>query len=347
MISPVAFLLMAGALMLAGHVHLRTAAWARRAPRLGIALWQALSGATVASLLLACVALTLPGMSPVATLGEAVRACAHELEHQYSTPAGAFVSTVGISLLVLLLVRLTRALWSNYRSARRTRLDHLATLELIAQPGAGGIFLLDHQSTAVYCVSNSRLGGGAGAVVVTTGAREALTGKQLRLVLRHERAHLSSRHDRLVLRSRALAEALPWLPFFRTAHDQITELVELHADDAVDPQDRPDLAGALYRLAGGGPLNEPVGSLSATGSSALMRAGRLIRPHVPLQRGGAALVIAAIVAIGAAPATLATFPTGTGISHHCCAPSGHPPSAINASGTSTQSAVLVDSLAKD
>src|SRR3546814_10643047 len=69
---------------------------------------------------------------------------------------------------------------------------------------------------------------------------------------------------------------------------------------------------------GGSPLNEPAGTLSATGPSALLRVGRLVRPPLPLRRGSAALVGAAIVAIGAAPATLAIFPAGNGVSHHCC-----------------------------
>src|SRR3546814_1987486 len=120
MIGPVAFLILAAAFMLAGQFTLQSAAWPRRAPRLAIALWQALSGATVVSLLLACVSLTLPGMSAAATLSEAVRACAIELQHQYSSPAGAVVSTVGISLLTFLSIRLLRALWTNYRSEEHT-----------------------------------------------------------------------------------------------------------------------------------------------------------------------------------------------------------------------------------
>ncbi|KRF11476.1 hypothetical protein ASG90_17190 [Nocardioides sp. Soil797] len=327
MIAPFAFLILAACFMLAGHFAVQPAAWPRRAPRLAIALWQALSGATVVSLLLACVSVTLPGMSAAATLSEALHACATELQHQYSSPGGALVSTTGMSVLAFLSFRLIQALWINHRTTRRSRREHLATLRLIAHRDESGILFVEHHATAVYCVSDPRLRG-AGAVVVTTGAREALTNKQLHLVLRHEWAHLRSRHDRLVLRSHSLAEALPWLPFFRIAHDQIAELVELHADDAVATRDRPDLAGALYRLAGGSPLNEPAGSLSATGPAALARVGRLVRPPAPLRRSGAALVAAAIVATAVAPVTLAVLPAGNGISHHCCDPFGQAVSFI-------------------
>jgi len=332
MIAPLAFLVLAGTFMLVGQSYLRTAAWPRRAPRLGIALWQALAGAVVACLLLACLSLILPGMSAAATVSEALHACAVDLKHRYSSPEGAAVSTAGIGLFVFLALRLQGALWNNHRSARRSRLDHLASLALVARPDASGVYSIDHQSTAIYCLPNSRLGSGAGTIVVTTGAREALTSKQLRLVLRHERAHLRSRHDRLVLRSRSLADALPWFPFFEAVHEQIAELVELHADDAVAPLDRPELAGALYRLAGGGTRIAPAASLSAARPAASTRVGRLVRPQIPLRRSGAALVMASIAAIGVAPAALAIFPTGTAFSHHCCERPGETPLAANPSG---------------
>lgn len=312
------FLLLAGAFMLAGQFGLKTAEWPRRAPRLGIALWQALSGATVVSLLLACVALTLPGMSVVETLGEIIRVCVVELSHQYSSVASAVVSSLGIVLLSILFGRLAKALWSRQQEAKRARTRHLTALTRVARPTGDNVFHLDHDAAAVYCVADPRRGAATGAVVVTRGAREALTHEQLGLVLRHERAHLRSRHDRLVLRSRALADALPWLPFFRTVHEQISSLVEMHADDAVAPKDRPTLAVALYRLAGGGTAGAPSGALGAGGAGATMRARRLVLPYVPLRRTSVALVVAAIFAVGAAPAALALVPSDDSLFHNCC-----------------------------
>lgn len=312
------FILLAGAFMLAGQFGLKTAEWPRRAPRLGIALWQALSGAAVVALLLACIALTLPGMSVVAALGEIIRVCVVELSHQYSSMTGAVISTLGILLLSILMGRLAAALWSRHRDAKRTQTRHLATLAKVARPTGDNVFHVDHAAAAVYCVADPRLRPGAGAVVVTRGAREALTQEQLRLVLRHERAHLRSRHDRLVLQSRALADALPWLPFFRTVHEQISILVEMHADDAVAPKDRPTLAVALYRLAGGGTPGAPAGALAAGGTGATMRARRLVLPYVPLRRTSVALVIGVIVAVGVAPAALALVPSDDALFHNCC-----------------------------
>lgn len=339
MIATLAFVGLAGMFMLIGQAYLRTASWPRRAPRLGIALWQALSGAVVACLMLACLSLILPGMSAAATMSEVLHACAVGLKQRYSSPEGAALSTAGVGLFLFLVLRLQAALWSNHRSARRSRRDHLARLALVARPDTGGVYSIDHQATAVYCLPKSRLGSGADAIVVTTGAREALTSKQLRLVLRHERAHLRSRHDRLVLRSRSLADALPWFPFFRAVREQIAELVELHADDAIAPQDRPELAGAIYRLAGGGTRIEPAASLSAARPAASIRVGRLVRPQVPLRRSGAALVMAAIAAIGVAPAALAIFPTGA-FSHHCCERPGQASLTAHGSEVPAHSALL-------
>lgn len=318
MITSLGFLLLAGVFMLAGQAGLRRARWPQRAPRLAIAVWQALSGAVVLSLLLACVSLAVPGMSAAGTLGEAVRACFAELAHQYSTPVGATVSTLSIGIFLLLSTRVTAALWRHHHSATRSRRDHLDSLALIAEQADDGVLVVDHDSAAVYCVADARRRGGSGAVVVTRGAHEILSDRQLRLVLRHERAHLRSRHDRLVHRSRALADALSWLSFFRTAHHQITSLVEMHADDAVPPRQRPELAVALYRLAVGEPITPPVGTLAAAGESVILRAHRLVLPHAPLRRVSAGLVVATIIGIAAAPAALALFPMGSELSHDLC-----------------------------
>ncbi|QLQ10089.1 MAG: M56 family metallopeptidase [Nocardioidaceae bacterium] len=182
-----------------------------------------------------------------------------------------------------------------------------------------GVFVLDHPSALVYCVPGRGHGHPGDVVVMTRTAREALTDEQLELVLSHERAHLRSRHGKLVERSRALASALPFLPFFRVAHEQIAELAEMHADDAVEPDHRRALADALYRLSvanRGGTL--PSGTLGAAGPSVVVRARRLLLPREPLKHTVVAVIAAMIVGIATAPLALAFLPAGTGISHDCC-----------------------------
>lgn len=323
------FLLAAG-LMAAGHLVLARASWTHRAPRLGIVTWQALTGAVVMSLVLGCLAMTLPGLSAASTLSEVLRACLIELRRQDASLPGALVSFLGIAASIVLVVRIahtqTRAALGVYRSRRRQR----AGLDAVARRTSNGVHHLDNSIAAVYCVPGRRWSRVPDAVVVTRAARDALTPAQLDLVLRHEHAHLRTRHDRPIRRARALADAFGAVPFFRVAADQIACLAEMHADDAVtDDRDRFDLADALCRLAVAPSRSAPIGGLAATGSSTVIRARRLLRPHVPLRRPAVALVTACIVAISIAPAVFATVPNGIGLSHDCCT-TGAPVSTAHA-----------------
>lgn len=319
MIGALALLLLAFVLMCAGQSWLPRARWPQRAPRLAIAVWQTLAGSVIASLALACLALTIPGLSAASTLGEVLRACVVEISRQYSTPGGALMSTLVLVALVVLMGRVSVALWRQRRESARSRGDHVARLSIVSEQSDDGVFVLDHPSALVYCVPGRGHGHPGDVVVMTRTAREALTDEQLELVLSHERAHLRSRHGKLVERSRALASALPFLPFFRVAHEQIAELAEMHADDAVEPDHRRALADALYRLSvanRGGTL--PSGTLGAAGPSVVVRARRLLLPREPLKHTVVAVIAAMIVGIATAPLALAFLPAGTGISHDCC-----------------------------
>lgn len=318
MIGALALSLLALGLMLVGLRLLPTARWAQRSPRLAIAAWQALAASTVASLGLACLALMIPGRSAAATLGEMVRACVVEIAERYSSPGGALMSTVVLGVFLALLGRVGYALWRRSRDSARSRTDHIARLSMVSAKSEQGVFVLDHPSALVYCVPGERRSRLDDVVVMTQTALEVLTVEQRALVLRHEQAHLRSRHGKLVERSRALAEALPWFPFFRVAHEQIAQLVEMHADDAVAPGDRLALADALYRLSATNSGGMPSGALGATGRSVVPRVRRLVHPRDPLSRAVVAAVSAMIIGIGVAPVALAFLPAGTGVSHDCC-----------------------------
>lgn len=103
--------------------------------------------------------------------------------------------------------------------------------------------LLEHDTPLACCVP-----GRGPRIVVTTGARDALTRADLELVLRHGQAHLRGRHHLLLLWARVLRTALP-LPVFRTGEAEIAQLVEMLADDAVlEPAERRSLAHAVLAL---------------------------------------------------------------------------------------------------
>lgn len=312
------FFALAGAFMLAGHFGLGRARWTHRSPRLAIAFWQALAGAVVVSLLLGSICLALPGFSPVGTAGEILHACFVELRRQYSTPAGAAVSAVGFGLFFLVMWRVARALARHHREATLARRQHRQALALVESPLGQDVVVLDHGSAAVYCIPDGRRSR-RGKIVVTRGAADHLTARQLELVLRHERVHLAARHDRLVQRSLALAEALPLLPFFGVAHQEIADLAEMHADDGIETEDGPELASALLQLAVMTPSRVPSGALAATGGATLARARRLVQPQPPLRRMTTGLIVAAIVGTGAAPALLTAYSGGeSGFTHACC-----------------------------
>lgn len=319
MIGAALLLTFAGTIFAAGQYVLPSAKWPHRSPRLGIAMWQAVVAAATASLLLGILALAMPSLSAAAALGEIARACVIELQRQYAQPAWAILTTASIATLGLLSWRMASTLWRQRRADLRAHRDHLAGLALVTDRPHHGVVIVDHDAAAVYCLPGSRRAGTSDTVVVTTAAREALTDSQLDLVLRHEHAHLSSRHARLVARARALSRAFPRVGFFRVAHQQIALLAEMQADDAVKVSDRPSLAEALYQLA---ITNRPVstpGALAATGSDVIVRARRLMRPHQPLGRTARSLLATSILVLGTTPAVLALVPGGFSESHECCA----------------------------
>ena len=312
------FFALAVSFMLFGQFALTRARWTYRAPRLAIALWQALAGAVVLSLLLGSMSLAHPGFSPVGTVGEIIHACFVELREQYSTSTGAAISGLGFGLFLVLSWRLASALTRHHRRASRLRIQHLRRLALVESDVGRDVAMVDHDAAAVYCIPPGRRSRD-GRIIVTRGANNLLTDHQLGLVLRHERAHLTARHERPVKRSQALAEAFPLLPFFAVAHKEVASLVEMHADDAIAIEDRPALATALLRLATSPQPRVPSGLLAAAGGATLARARRLVRPQPRLGRATAGLIVAAIIGVVAAPAILTVYSgRAGGFIHTCC-----------------------------
>lgn len=144
----------------------------------------------VAHLLGTCLAAVRDHLGTVAAEGAAV--------------AGGLV-TVGGTLLPVL----AHLMGAFVRTAGRRR-RHLASLAVVARPGADDTVVLDHPVAAAYCLPS-------GEVVVTTGAIESLTSRELRAALAHERAHLRHRHHLLLTGASACARALPFVPLLRGA----------------------------------------------------------------------------------------------------------------------------------
>lgn len=277
----------------AGARWLRGAPWARRAPRLGIAAWQALTITTVASAALAGLALAVPTVRVSANLAGLLHACVSALRAQYATPGGAATGLAGAALAAGILGRLAWCAGASLAGAARGRACHYDALALVARRhDVPGVLLLDHDGPAAYCLPGRRQ-----RIVVTAGALRQLDNAQLDAVLAHERAHLAGRHHLVVAFAQALARSFPRVALFATAARETAELVEMAADDAASRQaGRIVLAGALLALAA---ARVPADALGAGGGTA-QRVRRLAEAPQPLSQfrlaaAGAATALALAV----------------------------------------------------
>jgi Zn-dependent protease with chaperone function len=304
--------LLAGYALLAatlGGWLLRRARWPQRAPTLGVAAWQALSVSAVLAVILAGLTVAVPRSALGAGLAELVQACVWALRAEYG-PAGPLVGAAGAALAGGVSARTVWCLVEVLVSSVRERRHHAAMLAPIARPHPQlPALVVPHQVAAAYC-----LPGGQQRIVLTTGALACLNAEQLQCVLAHERAHLRWRHHLPVALARALHRAFPAIPTFRHADQQITDLVEMLADDAATKHgDRHSYAAALVALAEGA---APAQALAAGGPAALARVHRLMAPDRPLgllRRTATCLTILALLALplalAATPALLAAGST--------------------------------------
>lgn len=285
-----------------GAAALRAAAWPRRAPVLGVAAWQVLSGSVLGALLLSGLVVVVPAGVASRDVAEILHACVMELRAQYSTPGGVVVHATGAALTLTLAVRAAYLLGVGLRSARRDRTSHLNALRLVARPDTRlDALVVDHPTAAAYC-----LPGRARTIVLTSAAVAALTGTELAAVLAHERAHLRGRHHLVAATSAALVKTLPFVPGLRWARDEQARLLEMIADDvAALHGDRLSVAAALVRLAGG---SVPTGALGAADVAAVARVERLLSPAQGLGWRKRVVITAILSLTALAPVGIAAAP---------------------------------------
>jgi Zn-dependent protease with chaperone function len=285
-----------------GQQWLLRADWIGSAPRTAIAAWLALTFSVIMATLQAAVIVELP-MIPLSLNPAVLRHClAASMHLQFGSVTGA---AAGAAAAVFLIVVIGRIAWCTTRTwseARASRARHAQGLALIARPGpAPRSLILDDERPAVYCLP------GLGRIVMTTGALNRLSSRQLDAVLGHEDAHLAGRHHIAVTFAAILAAALPGR-LFTTASSEIARLIEMAADDAGSRTvSKVTLAEALFALAA---ARTPGDALSAGGSGVAQRIRRLIEPPsaatagqraaINATRGAAAT--AATLALTAAPA---------------------------------------------
>jgi hypothetical protein len=273
----------------AGTWWLPRASWPQRAPRLGIAVWQALTVTVVASALLTGLVLAIPCLRLWGDWA-GLRECVMSVRAQYTSAGGAMASTAGWALTLGVLGRLAWFTGTAVTKSWRSRARHDEVLAVVGRRGlVPGMVLLEDDRPAVYCVPGRR------RIVFTTGALRRLDSGQLDAVLAHERAHLAGRHHLVIILAGGLRASFPHFPFFAAAASQVSCLVEMAADDAAARRaHRLTLAGALLTLA---EARVPAGTLGAGGTAGAQRIRRLIDAPRPASWGRrAATCILALIA---------------------------------------------------
>jgi len=316
------------AILLAAPVSaaLARAQWPRRAPRAALVLWQAVCLSAGLCLVGAGVVLAFQPLG--ADLLRASRtwftdlSAGHPLERMSGHGIVAGTTSTLIALILFGVLVRSAILTARRRRTHRLVLDLLTGDPPAGQTGRPGepvgskrvarvatdrgvedllvdVRILDHPAPVAYT-----LPGWHSRIVLSAGMLHLLDRAELIAVVDHERAHIRSRHDLLVLPFQAWATAVGWLPGVRAAGQSVAELTEMLADDGATRRSSPAvLARALATVALSG-VGESglVGSQTpaVAGRAVSARVERLLRP-IPLARWALSCIYVAAVLLLALP----------------------------------------------
>ena len=205
-VAAVALGIVALALAVPVPILLARASWPTRAPGRALVLWQAIALAG--------------GFSMIGAItGAGIALIPHH------TLLGGIVIGVAVGLAGHLLGHLAATVISVIRSRSR----HRTLLDLLTSPDPSrpATVILDAPTPVAYCLPQ-----GFGSItVLSRGLLDRLSPDELAAVIAHERAHLTQRHDIVLVAFRAWHSALPWFPIAARAAEEVAVLVELLADD--------------------------------------------------------------------------------------------------------------------
>jgi Zn-dependent protease with chaperone function len=209
---------------------------------------------------------------------------------------GPIAQSVGILVGLLLVGRFAYALVVTRRDTYRSRRHHEAAARLVGRHDAkADVVMIESEERIAYSIPRLR----GGLVVVTTGAREALTDGEFRAVLAHERAHLSGRHHILIEIGQIFARALPGLRLFRDLRHRVPELLEMVADDAAARRHGPRQVATAIASMSTRPV--PEATLGGGGPWAATRALRLTVVTAGDRISSRVSLLALAVVLAAAP----------------------------------------------
>lgn len=275
-------------------VWLDRAGWLNRAPRAGIALWQAVGTAGAISAVGAGLALAVAplrvGLAPGVVDLMKGALDGHPLRDIGMTEA--FGLTLAADVAAVLLAGL---IMTAVRSAA-ARHRHRILLDLVSKRSeqVPDTVLLDDPRAAAYCLPGIRP-----RIVLSVGTLDLLDVNELGAVVAHERGHAHEHHDLLLLPVASMVDMLRWMPYVRRAPTAVARLLEMAADDyAARRHDPRALASALVQMASS--QVAPACAFGATSGTVALRVRRLLEPH---RTSGRAALVA-----GAAAAALVAVP---------------------------------------
>lgn len=283
---------------------LSRASWPAKAPAAALLLWQAIALAGGLSMI---GALLTYGLIPFGdSLVGSAREFIAQLAQNRLEPDADILYLIALCAAALLGGHLVLNLVLTIVRTERQRRRHRQLIDLLAStdPDRPRTRVLDDSTPVAYCLP----GAPHSVTVFSAGLVALLTPEELGAVIAHEQAHVTQRHDLLLVAFRAWKVSLPWLPTAYRAERQVASLVEMLADDRAR-QVVPDrtLATAIVLVAQGQGGNPVLPVVATAPGQTSARVARLLGGD-QLARTNWMAAVATAVAIVAVPTILLFAP---------------------------------------
>ena len=312
MITALALGVLAIALAWPVPVLLARASWPAAAPAAALALWQAIAIAGGLSMI---GSLAMFGLSP---FGEGLLSGAvgfvETVRGLRPVGGGILFPLIALGAAALLTAHLLLNLFGTVLRAERQRRRHADLVTLLSSPASTprGARLIDTPAPVAYCLP----GAVSSVTVVSAGLLELLDDVEVTAVIEHERAHVTQRHDIVLVLFRAWHASLPWFPIAFRARREVEVLIEQLADDHARRVVGDDVLARAIVLVGaregtGGAEVAPL-DRGQDGIQAVRHRVARLGPDAPrFNSGGRTLVLATAAALVIVPTVALLLPTVT------------------------------------
>lgn len=312
MITALALGVLAIALAWPVPVLLARASWPAAAPAAALALWQAIAIAGGLSMI---GSLAMFGLSP---FGEGLLSGAvgfvETVRGVRPVGGGILFPLIALGAAALLTAHLLLNLLGTVLRAERQRRRHADLVTLLSSPASTprGARLIDTPAPVAYCLP----GAVSSVTVVSAGLLELLDDVEVTAVIEHERAHVTQRHDIVLVLFRAWHASLPWFPIAFRARREVEVLIEQLADDHARRAVGDDVLARAIVLVGaregtGGAEVAPL-DRGHDGIQAVRHRVARLGPDAPrFNSGGRTLVLATAAALVIVPTVALLLPALT------------------------------------